>query len=560
MQLPFKFLIKNNSNICFSCTMHPEQISMVSCSSDFEEKCPNGGCAKKCGYTLPCFHICILTCHPYDQNHDNYVCRNPCNRTCENLHPCKKLCHESCGDCNEEIEKQRTYCGHVIKLKCKDFDTNVNAIECSVLVTINFPRCSHSAEVPCSTDRTKARCSSQCDTDLPCGHKCIKKCHAFRPNHYDYQCRFPCKKLKQGCTSDHNCPKRCFEICDPCDAIIEKTRSCGHVYKMPCSDDCELIDCEVEIAKTRNCGHTYVIDCSADEEKIKCRKPCSKIFPCGHPCPLKCFEKCQPCQIQVDKMFKCGHTYTMTCSDDPIPCVTKVDKIRSCNHIHNIECYRNVEHIICRQKCIRKSQCQHGQECSRKCCETCEPCMTLVKKTRSCGHKHTVKCSENVEMISCFEKCTKVLKCGHPCFKKCSEMCEPCRIPVKKLRSCGHTHVTRCIDDPENVIICKEKCMKQLQCGHECQRKCHEICQHCQVKVSKTARCGHIVEVECWITSPKRDACKSMCELKLPCGHTCDRTCNQQCTDVCLVEIPHNRPCGHMAMFQCWEVQHGMYQ
>lgn len=43
------------------CQNHPEHQNLVSSASDFSVA-PDGGCAKKCGYRMPCGHVCERSC------------------------------------------------------------------------------------------------------------------------------------------------------------------------------------------------------------------------------------------------------------------------------------------------------------------------------------------------------------------------------------------------------------------------------------------------------------------------------------------------------------------
>ena len=290
------------------CTRH-KRITEVSTSSDFD--CiPDGGCTEKCKCRLGCNHVCPSFCHPDETRHTN-PCMEPCPKRCQaDLHRCKLLCHDECGKCKELVEKM-------------------------------IPSCKHKQQVPCYKDPSEFVCQEECLKDLPCGHRCKRKCG---------------------------------EIC---------TRECQM-----------LIECDWP------CGHRGQAECYITKEKYtkllrKCKHPCGKILECGHCCKGECGQCRQgrlhsPCQERCDRPLLCGHLCPANCAVNCPPC----DK----------ECPFTCPHAPCGHKCSAPcKECPHACEwicphykCTQLCGEMCdrptcnEPCPLLLK----CSHKCVGLCGE----------------------------------------------------------------------------------------------------------------------------------------------------------------------
>jgi hypothetical protein len=132
-------------------------------------------------------------------------------------------------------------------------------------------------------------------------------------------------------------------------------------------------------------------------------------------------------------------------------------------------------------------------------------------------------------------------------------------LQVEKKRSCGHSFIMECHQDPEG-IICKKNCRKSLACGHFCKLKCNEPCGSCTQLVDKEVPdCGHTTKVPC-SEEPFRGHCKRACERMLPgCGHPCKAICSVDCATVkCLEPAGTVRgSCGHEISIFCYEAQKG---
>lgn len=79
--------------------------------------------------------LAITQCHTDLDNHKSTRCYEKCARlVCTRLHPCVRLCHEPCGNCEFPISNVTLPCGHVEKevpwyvwKPCSFNDINMNS-------------------------------------------------------------------------------------------------------------------------------------------------------------------------------------------------------------------------------------------------------------------------------------------------------------------------------------------------------------------------------------------------------------------------------------------------
>lgn len=133
------------------CQNHPTTKGFARTADNFLEW-PHGGCQRKCEtqlkvYSPPtsfvsslfsllflftllvsallspaltqqmkCGHQCPLSCH--SSPHEEIVCKKPCARNRECGHPCKKMCYQDCGPCQEVVSKTLPACQHKHNMSC----------------------------------------------------------------------------------------------------------------------------------------------------------------------------------------------------------------------------------------------------------------------------------------------------------------------------------------------------------------------------------------------------------------------------------------------------------
>jgi len=203
---------------------------------------------KRCGN-----HKCDVVCCPgyNNRDHEDHFCLNVCRRPlrCGN-HLCEDFCHLGlCPPCRVVSN---------VPLSCACGHTEIPPpIRCGV---------------------PPPPCDRPCDAELPCGHKCLSRCHhgehplccqlVSRPclgRHRDmrHPCHVGTMSCGQTCQAPLPCGHSCASTCHsgPCGAC---TRSCGkkralcqHACQESChpdDDDCPDVPCRVKIKVACACG------------------------------------------------------------------------------------------------------------------------------------------------------------------------------------------------------------------------------------------------------------------------------------------------------------------
>ncbi|UKZ95690.1 uncharacterized protein TrAFT101_010512 [Trichoderma asperellum] len=92
------------------CEKHPDRSTLLQKPEDFDQHCPDGGCAQLCGAILSCGkHSCERRCHRVS-NHSQVPCIKMVQKICERGHKVKHLCgkeNEGCKSCAKEDEETR---------------------------------------------------------------------------------------------------------------------------------------------------------------------------------------------------------------------------------------------------------------------------------------------------------------------------------------------------------------------------------------------------------------------------------------------------------------------
>lgn len=109
-------------------------------------------------------------------------------------------------------------------------------------------------------------CSSVCNDDLGCGHRCSRVCHTLNKGSEHEKmrenCNEPCKKIRP---CGHKCHKICRVNCGVCIEIVAAQSRCGHEVSINCSD-------------------------ATNESKLlqACTESCNIEMKCGHLCGGSC--------------------------------------------------------------------------------------------------------------------------------------------------------------------------------------------------------------------------------------------------------------------------------
>ncbi|PSN32630.1 hypothetical protein C0J52_22377 [Blattella germanica] len=367
-----------DSSITLRCQLHVSEFTKIRSLTDFS-KVPNGCCTLICDDDLKCGHKCKQSCHLVDRKHENY---------------------------NDECWKTKN---------------------CMALVDTILPLCGHEVKKPCYLKPEEFICTEPCEYRPLCGHSC-------------YQCKKSCANFNKNCKEGHKCEKMCFEKCDNCAVLVQRTLSV--------------------------CGHEAHIPCAEDPESYICKANCERILPCGHPCPLLCYENCGGCPVQVTvQLTDCQHTLEVKCCEkDNIDCLKPCEKkllcghtcaglcseactkmcmelvvstvTPICGHVIEIPCYLQSEVFPESESILSRCQmpCEAILDCEHQCRGTC------------------VGCRQGKVHQSCDERCEKILVCGHRCKLRCSDTCQPC--------------TNRCLNSCEHMTCSRECGFPCIQCKH----------------------------------------------------------------------------------------------
>jgi hypothetical protein len=344
-----------------------------------------------------------------------------------------------------------------------------------------------------------------------------------------------------------------------------------------------------------DCGHTCRNTChliDPDHKNYKCHQTCEKKCSNGlHNCPLKCYESCKQCTVQVEKLMPiCGHHQIMSCCKNPrkekchnpctkqcpnghfcqklcsIPCglctIQILKIIPKCQRESMMYCYLDPSDFKCENACIKQYACGHfcAKPCYLDCDDVCQKMMQ--KEIPQCLHIDDVPCFINPSTWKCTKVCTKILSCGHPCMQKCGDICnkDKCHILVSVHLLCGHEQQVACneADKFVNSYKCLEPCEKLLDCFHQCQNKCSEECTtKCKKKATYFCTNEHKSVQLCykssnpWLLPP----CNKPCPIKLSCGHACNNKCGDNCKEVCDVILFIKCRCGHKHDQKCGDLK-----
>lgn len=475
---------------------------------------------------------CLIT--PYK---NGWSCELTCGIVkCEYGHECTKECHLGfCGLC-EEIIKVNCYCGkEEIEIKChekfpkvcqKDNKQFIGVSKCDSRTKIYYDCNVHFDEVECqpipsevmvcklspsiietcycgktkvdSTSRTKCtdpipECDKVCGKPLPCGCKCLMKCHSGECECYNtievqcscehYTFMVPCKFVRQGykpkckhkCSALLNCRKHYHkEICCPYEQAAYrrerlKKKAIRNNVRTNFEDELMIIEpvhiCTEECNRLKSCGKHY------------CEALCHS-GPCG-----VCLES-----TNEDLVCHCGKTVIHA----PVRCGTE---------------------LVCHEQCMRDKDCGHRREIHE--ChgddKPCPKCTKLVSKPCNCGKNPSIPnvlCSQT--NVSCGNACKVNKNCGHPCMRVCSSDC-----------SKENVHASS--------SLCQSICKKErVTCPHYCKLKCHVN------KPGKSSKCdANVCSEPIWIscgcgTIRNKVPCGSSLTTKSRIGDVLD--CNEICT------------------------------
>lgn len=196
-----------------------------------------------------------------------------------------------------------------------------------------------------------------------------------------------------------------------------------------------------------------------------------------------------------------------------------------------------------------------------KICKTLKNCKTHYCLRECCYLKGDTNFNYNNDpkgLHLCHFQCGKVLSCGkHECISLCHKgNCLPCHEIIRDVElvcDCGRTKINppyKCYQE----VICDYNCMKERQCPHKCELKCHrKECPPCLERVSKKCECEQTIlnNIQC----SEKGKCDIVCNEILPCGvHFCIEKCHTHIEEdgfICKKQCGRKMKCGHICQSEC---------
>jgi transcriptional repressor NF-X1 len=279
---------------------------------------------------------------------------------------------------------------------------------------------------------------------------------------------------------------------------------------------------------------------------FSCGQTCARprVLPksCPHPCPVTCHAgPCPPCGLMgPTKPCFCGKkSTTRRCIDTDYEhgwgCGEVCGELMACGEhrcsrpCHDGPCGSCEVRVPARCYC---GQIQKGILCRDRAGE---------KQSRQAhaAADGTVALEEWIGTFECPNICSRPFDCGkHTCEKPCHQQdSEPTHCPrspdIVTHCPCGKTHLNQMTDatrttceDP--IPNCTRPCHKLLDCGHQCERLCHQgDCSACFQRVTISCRCGRTTSnTICHQGTVEPPQCMRICRVSLNCGrHECGERC-----------------------------------
>ncbi|CAH3193640.1 unnamed protein product, partial [Porites evermanni] len=522
------------------------------CSVDPDDISSGFKCEKKVIKILPCGHNNLMKCYKDPIIYSD--CTSSCTKVLDCGHTCSERCTQEC-QCATMIEIQLP-CNHRKQVLCREKN---NSIVCKEKCERAL-NCGHACPGICHEECARNLCKIEVLKDLPCGHQKIVRCYQDPRNVF---CSSLCQKRCQRdhpCQRQCHFGSPCYECTVPVNATFP---TCGHNVKVPCFINPASLTCNQPCERLRVCGHPCKDICGIDCETRPCQAPVTRLLSCKHVVPLACHKNTETfiCKTKVEVLLPCGHKTWLECHvvkagfNDAL-CIEKVGNELRCGHKVNLPQYCFQEKVeitlFCGHKKFTTSSRKQEQFQSGR-------CNAKVKRRLPCGHEKEMQCSDKADRVFCDKPCERILPCKHPCGKRCGDDCASfrCVVEVKKVLSCGRHDVSCLCSEDVSQRICSNPCTRSLSCGHQCPGKCYEICSEykCQMLVVKNLPCAgnHFLKMFCK-DDPNIMACRARCDRKLECGHRCPGFCSQACgAIICRRKVVKEYGCGHKQQVRCFE-------
>ncbi|GAB6023932.1 NF-X1-type zinc finger protein nfxl1 [Chamberlinius hualienensis] len=472
-------------------------------------------CEKACGKPLSCgFHKCEIICH-------SGKCGD-CPKTKIRSCPCGK---QSCTlPCNEDIPTCGDTCGKLLACKTHKCAQRCHFGECGACLQMRTRKCrcgQKEKSMPCHKEFV---CETKCKKVRDCGrHPCSRKC-----------CSGDCPPCEQQCgrslgCGNHKCNSRCHTgPCYPCPLMVPHKCFCGQTaVEFPCSQkNVQPPRCNYQCQVPPRCHHAKIQNHRCHFGNCpQCKLVCNKELSCEHSCPSKCHaavptkietvqkragpwepaigprieiicKPCPPCQVPISVMCLGQHEAQdrpCSISKTSFSCIRDCGRKLPCgNHKCQLNCHlvsnpadSKVAGDNC-EKCELPCSLKRPPGCPHSCVRLCHPkpcppCRLMIQQRCHCQtsllyvdcYKWTAaNSSEKIDLVSCGDRCSKLMDCGHRCFSRC--------------------HVGPCTDSDG----CKKKVVVRCKCKRLKQEFPCNLLRKGDVEVNCDAECQQLIEEE----------------------------------------------------------------
>lgn len=339
-------------------------------------------------------------------------------------------------------------------------------------------------------------CQLICEEELPCGHKCKKRCHGPRPapkSEFSLKPKkaklnqqsqstpgspcLPCQEVvSRPCLGQHIGAERLMLCSDRaifrCSNLCGNLLQCGNHY---CEKPCHLIKSSPALDQKKAVSLTDAENISLMESCDECLLPCQKDREpaCPHPCPLPCHTgNCPPCKVLVKRSCHCRsmvHVFECTYYNN-LP-EKEQQNVRSCGG----PCHRKLPNCphLCPVTC-HLGECPSPEKCLKKVIVRCA-CQNL-KKERLCQDVQAAYWNANRDpndvskhqfglgLLSCNVDCASKLKVSTSelQFRKPkveSQVADAEKLPKRRRRRGRVQEDTRQLSRLQEVIATMRRCL-----------------------------------------------------------------------------------------------------
>ncbi|XP_046589526.1 NFX1-type zinc finger-containing protein 1 isoform X1 [Neodiprion lecontei] len=196
-------------------------------------------------------------------------------------------------------------------------------------------------------------------------------------------------------------------------------------------------------------------------------------------------------------------------------------------------------------------------------------CLRKCDTKLSCGHTCLSVCHvldrKHVAEHKCHQPCRKACPKGHPCPFTCSQTCKDCLVFEDRELKCGHTVPVPCWVD-SGSFLCPVMVNGTLpDCNHTVVKPCHKSVKDypCSYPCDVRVPCGHSCELNCHVNDDP-DHLTYMCQkectktnLNCTMNHVCKKQCSEKCI-LCDIKMKKERSCGHYFDCLCSEDVEGI--